>query len=644
MLECQNCGATGDSFFSENYSGEMVCDLCGTQSFLQARNETQEVEDMGMDITMALKTLKRRDVRKKKRNADEFMDHDTKRIKEVQEKDTPKLPELLDCIVATQMVLNFMSRALIKRVGSSTFPADEYPKVVKELWFKFLKTWGVKGTKPLIRCYNEFFMYNTSREEKSMDPVVTFDLMEQWDAERQKKRDDEEDKEKMDHQNGVEKFDKPRKKLKARTPSRRRFDELNMFSIVDLIGILMIASRVLNLGLLPSDFADWVATGVIPYHNSLATCCADAPDVRESVKYIASFFHSLMLRHKATTVQIAYSAHHLQYHMGLRLPPINVPLAAHRICATMGFPPEVYRHFIWITGFLNVEGKMTELPLLLQSEVDGYPRFSLTHTQKEDKVDAILQTELGIVAHLVVAIKMCANWHEWIYERDQQDNDKEEREKRNKAPPVTAVHNAYDLSRRDLDSFIQFAKQVFIDPDKSGIPDDFQEHVKQLQRIQAIDESLLSNEDQNLQLKRNSLLAYPGIHVDGILAETDAEIEKRLQRLRSRDSNTDTIDDKDKTIDAFFYPIYNHSQRTPPHSAYEYVLELLCRKINAPIAQVLPILAKLDKRMKSLIYHFERTKYHVEFLQAGQAKWKAAKASLAPVINVSSRSPIPKNK
>ncbi|KAF4045095.1 hypothetical protein GN244_ATG02478 [Phytophthora infestans] len=633
MLECQNCGAVGDSFFSENYFGEMVCELCGTQSFLQARNETQEAEDMGMDITNVLRTLKRRVVRKKKRNAGEaFGDEESKtRLKKKEkEKEKSKLPELLDCVIATQMVLDSMARALIERVGTDTFPADEYPKAVKELWFKFLKTWGVKGTKPLLRCYNEFFLFYSKEEEKSMDPAATFDLLEQWDAEWEKKNEQEEEKEEEDKPKEPQKNEKiagskPRKRVQLR---RRKFDELNMFSLVDLVGILMLASRVLNLGLLPSDFAEWVATGVIPYHNSLAACCADVPDVRDSVKFVVGFFQSLMLRHRATAVHIAYSAHHLQYHMGLRLPPLNVPLAAHRICATMGFPAEVYRNFQWITGFMNVDGEMTELPLMLQAEVDGYPRFNLTHTKQDRaRVDAILESEVGIVAHLIVAIKMCANWHEWIYERshkqDEETKDNDE-ESRYDAPPVAAVHDAHLLPRRALDSFTRFAKQVFVDPDKSAVPEELQMHFEQLERIQKSDDAA---GDQSESLKTNDLYAYPAVHVDGVLAESDKEIEERMKRLRARGS------DERKKMDAFFYPVYSeHSYRSALHPAYERVLEMLCRKINAPIAQVLPILTTLDKRMKSLIYHFERTEYHTQLQEAGQARWKAAKANLEPPI------------
>ncbi|CAI5734953.1 unnamed protein product [Hyaloperonospora brassicae] len=669
MLECQTCGAAGDSFFSENYFGEMVCELCGTQSSLQARNETLDVEDMGLDLPTALKTLKRRVTRQPKRSTDDKHKTLTKRIKrekgdnegdnddveegneKVKQKTTPALPPLLDCVIATQMVLDAMARALVTRIGAATFPAEEYPKAVKKLWFMFLQTWGVKGTKPLLRCYNEFFLHFTHEERVKLEPAVTLDLLEQWDAEwdeqrgsQEEKQEEKEQEEQQQEGHVAENCDEVEHdtsrggktgKEKSVKTNVRLSGTLNKFSIVDMIGILMLASRALNLGLLPSDFADWVANGVIPYHNSLATTCADAPDVRDSVKHVSHFFQSLMIRHRANTVQIAYSANHLMYHMGLRLPPLNVPLAAHRICTMMGFPAEVFRHFQWISGFMNVTGPMPEKPLLLQAEAGGVPRFNLTPT-KEDRarVDGILESEVGIVAHLVVAIKMCANWHEWIYERRHEDDEDGEGDKSDdgrghfKSPPAAAVHNPHLLLRRDLDAYVRFAREVFVDPEHSGIPERLQEHARKLERVESVDELAASGGDPDKRLKQNSLYGYPAIHVDGILAETDEAIEERMKRLRSGETRSGAVQraDGEAQYDAFFYPLfYLSSHRSGLHAATEHVLEMLCRKIDAPIASVLPRLAELDKRMQSLVYHFERTEYHVNLLRQGQAEWKAAK-------------------
>ncbi|KAI9906480.1 hypothetical protein PsorP6_016358 [Peronosclerospora sorghi] len=646
----------------------MVCELCGTQSFLEARNETQDAEDMGMDVATVSKTLKQRRERKPKRK----MEAEDGAMEQTQQRSTttgprlkvrPTLPPLRDCVLATQMVLDAMARTLVARIGPDTFPAQAYPNVVRSLWFKFLETWGVKGTKPLLHCYNEFFLYYTREEEKeeSMDPAVTMNLLEQWNAEwernqneraqlqeraqddtsgREEGGEEEEEEEEEDDESDDERTPRagdatPRRKDKYVKTNVRQPGTLNKFSMVDLIGLLMLASRVLNLGLVPSDFAEWVATGVIPYHNALATTCAHEPAVKESVKFVAQFFQAAMKRHRARTVQIAYAATHLMYHMGLRLPPLNVPLAVHRLCATMGFPNQVFRNFQWIAGYMNVTGDVPEPPLLLQAERDGCPRFSPPTEEDKARVDGILESEVGIVAHVVVAIKMCANWHEWIYERREPVEDEEDEEhaddesKRNDhkrqrtAPPAAAVHTSDRLTRRDLDAYTAFARQVLVNPDRCGVPDALHEHVDELARI----EDAMDRASRRNALKQNVVYAYPALHVDGVLAETDQAIEQRLERLRARATSSaaaQAADTSEHSSTAFFYPrLFLCAYRSGLHAATEHVLELLCRKIDAPIASVLPLLAELDKRMQSLICHFERTAFHVNVVEQGHAQWKA---------------------
>ncbi|GMF31821.1 unnamed protein product [Phytophthora lilii] len=638
----------------------MVCELCGTQSFLQARNETQDAEDMGIDPTRIIHTLKRRVVRRRKRDADGNVIHEPRKReadKQKATKETPKLPPLLDCVLATQMVLDFMARSLVDRVGPGTFPPEEYPKVVKQLWIKFLHTWGVKATRPLLRCYNEFFLYVTREEEEKTDPAVTLNLLEEWDAEWEKKKEEDEQKEqdedvkeevdveeKKEEQDAEEHKERKRKKRKRIVKRAQDYDVLDKFSLVDLLGLLMLASRVLNLGLLPSDFAEWVASGVIPFHNSLATCCADTPDVRDSVKYVAHFFHALMLRHRTTAHYIAFSAQLLQYHMGLRLPPLNVPLAANRICKGLGFPEEVFRNFLWITGFMNAEGDLPELPLLLQAEANSHRRFHPHTKDEEATLSRLLQSEVGIVAHLVVAVKMCANWHEWIYERhykevDEEKKDEDDNRPKHKAPPVAAVNEAQLLPRRDLDAFVRFVRQVFVDPERSGIPEVLQEHVEHLKSIEKLGEQQTEVESHK-GIKKNNLVAYPAIYINGVLAESDEEIEKRVKRLRDRESVNDSAesDSKDKGNDTFFYPVFFRSQdniRSALHPAYEHVLEMLCRKIDSPIGSVLPLLSKLDQRMMHLTFHFEHTPFHVNFVEKGRNEWKAAKKA-AVIIDAAS--------
>ncbi|KAJ8571768.1 hypothetical protein ON010_g5067 [Phytophthora cinnamomi] len=302
---------------------------------------------------------------------------------------------------------------------------------------------------------------------------------------------------------------------------------------------------------------------------------------------------------------------------------------------------------------MTVNGDLPEPPLLLQAEPTGKPKFSSPTEQDKVRAEAIIHSEVGIAAHLVVAIKMCANWHEWIYERqhneveeeEKGDDDDDDEETKRRTPPVASVHDAQSLPRRELEAFTQFARQVFVDPDRPGIPEELLEHIDHLRKIEKTDE--LTEPGQG-KLKPNDLYAYPAIHADGILAETDEDIEKRVQQLRSQEANPYSAPSANNGSDqdTFFYPSFrHHSLRTALHPAYEHVLELLCRKINAPIALVLLVVHELDRRMRSLIYHFQRTEVHSNFLREERQKWLDALKPPAPapaptVIDVSLMDPI----
>ncbi|KAG7397980.1 Dynein light chain 1, axonemal [Phytophthora boehmeriae] len=306
MLECTNCGAVGDSFFSTNFSGEMVCELCGTQSFQQARNETQDVEDMGIDVMRVSQMLKRQQPRKKRKGEGKLKPSEKR---QTPTKQKPGDVELRDCLIATQTILDFQARTLVERVGVETFPPD-YIRVVKELWFKFMETWGTKGEVPLLRCFTEFFLPNRLKEE-NCDPTITRDMLEQWDADREQKQAEQEQEEreseekredqsrteetKAEDNEAVKKYEQDSIKSEGGKRRRKRrnmsqwksadyTERLDKFSIMDLLGLLMLSSRVLNLGLLPSDFANWISTGVLPFHNLLATACMDAPDHVEGLR------------------------------------------------------------------------------------------------------------------------------------------------------------------------------------------------------------------------------------------------------------------------------------------------------------------------------------------------------------------------
>ncbi|KAJ0388681.1 hypothetical protein ATCC90586_011207 [Pythium insidiosum] len=84
----------------------------------------------------------RRRTQRKKRARDDGAAAATRRGRRRQPR--PK-PELMDCILATQHILNELAQSLV-RLG---FPED-YPDVVRELWFVFIETTTLP-TKPWTR-------------------------------------------------------------------------------------------------------------------------------------------------------------------------------------------------------------------------------------------------------------------------------------------------------------------------------------------------------------------------------------------------------------------------------------------------------------------------------------------------------------
>ncbi|RLN86688.1 hypothetical protein BBJ28_00013391 [Nothophytophthora sp. Chile5] len=620
MLECTTCGAVGEASFSTNYFGELVCELCGTQSFLQARNETQDVEDTTMDPMRVGTSLKRTRTRSQ-RVRSSAKDRDANAAAGGKKR-RRRRTELSDCLIATQTVLNAQVQALVDRVGPQTFPVDDYPRVVRDLWFELLETWGAKGDRPLLRCFTEFYLsFGTgvnSHEDDALDPAITSDLLEQWDADREKlevqqaqegeeeasreeaetaerpqqtEDDGEEDKQSTRSKKRRQQQPTGQRRVRLRDHSRK----LDKFSILDLLGIHMLASRVLNLGLLPSDFAGWVVSGVLPFHNLLATCCADAPEIRDAVAEVAMFFESALTRHKASTARIAYHAHHLQHHMELRLPPLNVPLAAHRICRVLGLPSDVFRNFQWITGLVNAPGTRLERPLLLLPAGRGL-------NKQEAEAEALLASGVGIVAHLAVAIRMSANWHEWVFEHLPATKSRAEEDQ---APPAKAVYEPRLLPRRSLEAFTKFCEQALVNPERSGVPAGFEGHIEYLQRLQTVSDLLAREHDASARsLRPHALQAYPAVHIDGILAESDEEIEQRLARLRDVESGGGA-EQEGADDPVYFYPMYTGSNRRGAlHSAFENVLELLCQHVDTPIATVLPLVRELDKRMQLLCRYF----------------------------------------
>ncbi|TYZ64601.1 hypothetical protein PybrP1_008237 [[Pythium] brassicae (nom. inval.)] len=645
MIECTTCGAQGEANFSTNYFGELVCELCGTQSFLQSRNETQDMEDTNLDVTRTStmkRTMRGAGPRAPSGAGGGGGKQLTRRGTGRRMKRRGDSATLLDCLRATQTILDHQARALQQLAG---FP-DEFVGAVEQIWFLFLETWERKSSRPLLRCFTEFFL-PLGAADKAMDPALTQQLLEQWDADRateaaeehddeagaeaservsagnkvneeEKHEDDGDDEEEEEEEEEEDAGDfrrqgstraakrkaaqrvadaRRRQRQRQSTPTqttrspapprakkRMRLAHysaaLEQFSILDLLGMLALAARALNLGVLPCDVAHWVATGALPFHNLLAVC---APELQAAVYDVSLFFESTLAGHRVTAARVAYHAHFLQHHLALPLPPLNASLAAFTMCANVGFPPQVFRHFQWLAAHVNVKGGVPEPPLL--------------HRRRRRAGSAepleVLESAVGIAAHVAVAVKMTANWHEWIYERPGASA--------RSAPPYR-VQDARQLPRCELDAFVDFCEDTLVGRDRANVPTGFEGHVYDLRGKYSERGSHAGAPQASGEApSQHPLLAYPALYVDGVCAEQDDEIEARVASIRQRMQAAQTgtpHDDKDADADVFFYPLYARNVKFPVlHAAYESVLERLCEYIDAPIATVLRVAEQLDQEV-----------------------------------------------
>lgn len=638
-IECTSCGAVGESNFSTNYFGELVCELCGTQSFLQARNETQDMEDTTMAPTRAgtMKVIHKR--KKRKRDGEDGEEDEQQTRGRFGVLRTECDVSLVDCLRATQAILDVQTRALIDKCG---FP-DEFSDAVQKIWFLLLDTWPHKSSRPLLRCYTQFLMPR-NRVAHAMDPSLTRDVLEQWDNDREMEKQQEEEKQEGEEENSDDEVDKgeentdtkndrhqeeednddeetedeepkttankrgkkqqkPKKTKKVPSELKkkkllvwRQKQSLDYFSVVDLLGILVLAARLLNLGVLPNDFTHWIRCGVLPFHNLVASCCT--PELQESVADVAYFFDLGLADNMISTAHIALRAQNLRYQLEIELPPLNASLVAFNVCRNLGFPPQVFRNFQWIAANCSSTGKYLEMPLL-QKQMNIRPNMKVKRWQQ-------IESSVDIIAHLTVAVRMCPNWHEWIYERATTS-----------LTETPYAENAVrGLPRRDLGAFVDLCETVLEGKrEYSSLPVGFDEHVHNLR-----DHDALGANEYGHEAEMPTLLAYPAIHENGVCVETDDNaIEIRLQKIKQAGQSMkaeptenyaakEEEDDDDHSLggeDMYFYPFYTAKARSCMHAAYETVLELLCGYMNTPVASVLPPIFKLDQKIERLCTFFE---------------------------------------
>ncbi|KAL0585353.1 hypothetical protein ABG067_004885 [Albugo candida] len=539
MLECVNCGAIGDAYFSVNHVGEVVCELCGTQSFQESRNETQDMEDMTVDFTQQVKTLEK--IRSKKRRR---VSHDQKVQKTGKQAENETT--LTNCLQAVQYVLEHQANALIKDLD---FP-KEYAVVVQHIWFRFLDAWGCKSDKPLLTCFTEIDTLRLRRKRLTGDqrpnPIapsdVQDDLLAEWDelfigSQNSAKECD----------GGIDSIhiDDTLSHQERSTLLPKSWSKLEHFSLATLLGILYLSSRILHTGVLPNDFTYWIKEGKLPYHNLLAKCPQKLTCLIDDA---ALFFDTnVWFSQTFNAAKISFHANYLQHHLELHLPPLNSSMAAHHICLNLGFPPGVFQNFQWLIGHLSVPDKAV--------------CFS------DDNENECLCSSAEIAAHLIVAVRMCPNWHKWIYEHVHASN----------SFPVRFQEAVTSFPREQLNSFLDFSQQALL-KSRNTPPPHFDDHVSSLRSIYG---ALKGKCDVENQPQLHPLRAYFGQFERGVCIDSDAVIEQVCRRSK-----------KEKT--AFFYPYYSGVLRDCYHAPYEHLLSLLCEYIDASIDLVKPHIKRVD--------------------------------------------------
>lgn len=291
MLLCNVCGAEGEKSFSKTEEGELVCDLCGTRSFLQIRNETQEVEDSG-GIGKSKSIYQRRGNTKRK----------------------PKLEirpyTLEDCLVACQHILYCQTNVLVEKGLCPTSIIGR----TKHLWFHFLQMWEQKAERPLVECFSDYCTRQNDDE-----------------------RDNDHDHEPTGRKSTL------RDRTSKRKDAQGRF---NRFTIAHCFSLIYLACRAEGLGIFPADVARWGMNGTLPTFEAFHVLLS--LDLQQVLAPVRNFYIWWNAHPRASTID-AYAAY-LELNLALRLPPLNVPLLAWRLVTDFELPPNVFHAFCLLTG------------------------------------------------------------------------------------------------------------------------------------------------------------------------------------------------------------------------------------------------------------------------------------------------------
>ncbi|RHY35183.1 hypothetical protein DYB32_000328 [Aphanomyces invadans] len=537
VLQCRTCGAEGERNFSSNDLGESVCNLCGTQSFQQSRNETQDEDDAYSKGGARPKRIHR---------------GGPKEPKKAKLKRKRQLITLDNCLHVVQRMLHIQAQALAQLVHD-----PELPATVKSLWFHFLRMWEVSASRPLL---NVFLDYSGSPED--LQQLEDSGYETEWNLH-----------------------------LKS-TMDFRLFAK---FTYRHLLGLLYLACRSRQLGVLTSDIFFWVTTGQVPYANLLAQLPAD---LQASVYPVRGYFDTRKKQNTICASIVAENANYLHHHLDLKLPPFNHGVAALNLCRSFQFPDTVR---------LNHVRLMAEYYLHATAEV--VDELQMAHRY--------VRCEIDFVGVMVAAIKMTRGWNVWQYNQSHHPIRASHPSQTPMSPTTRASRTLVTLSthvsttargesgalvtcfpddptpilRHQIPAFVDMCQRSL--STKSKLPVVLESHREALDRV--------SRDMANVETTYgvHPVVAFAP-HYDG------GRPQPTTGRWVQDGGSSDRVDGRtDGTEDdgTYFYPIYYHSMRNSGlaawHGPLEFVVDMLSQYVDVPPGVVRESAEQVDRTISN---------------------------------------------
>ncbi|RLO05702.1 hypothetical protein DYB28_014283 [Aphanomyces astaci] len=521
-LKCRTCGAAGEWNFSKNDLGESVCNLCGTQSFQQSRNETQDDDDA---FTFGARTKRIRSGGRRE-------------PKQSKLKRKRQLITLDNCLHVVQSMLHIQAQALARLVHD-----PELPATVQSLWFHFLRMWDVSGSRPLLNVFLDFSSAQAADSGYETD----------WNL----------------HLKG--------------TQDAKVFSK---FSYRHLLGLLYLACRVRQLGVLTSDIFFWVSTGQLPFANVLAQL---PPDLQASVDPVRGYFNAKTKPNTVCASVVAQHATYLHYHLDLKLPPFNSGLACVNLCQSFQFPPAVWVHHTQL---------MAE-----------YYRHSTAQVMDPQHLHhPYIQCEVDFIGALVAALKMTPRWNVWQYNNVRPQYNAPQADDRRTPlnplrpndlhePPPSMVVSCFPddgtpVLRSHLPALVDLCRQS-LDAKKASVklPPALEAHVQALDRLGR------DTSDISATAALNPVAAFAPHYDRGV------PVPDPTTGRWPCDDVAGEVGDEEGDDQCCFYPIYQQQLRTSGlgawHAPLEYVVDMLAKYMDVPPGVVRDAIETIDRTIST---------------------------------------------